>query len=131
MGQNIKTITKTYNLEERVSIFSEKLILFCKSLTISTISRPLIDQLLRSGTSIGANYMEANACDSKKDFINKVSISRKESKETLYWIRLLAVEFPDRKESLRTLWKETHELSLILGGILKSSKASNPKIFKI
>lgn len=123
MEQNIKFQTKQFDLEERVTIFSEKLITFCNSLAISVISKPLIDQLLRSGTSIGANYMEANACNSRKDFINKVTVARKESKETLYWLRLLSVQFPDKKDVLRTLWKEAHELSLILGVILKSSKA--------
>lgn len=122
MEQNIKPQKIKYDLEERVVIFSEKLILLCKTLSLTVISKPLIDQLIRSGTSIGANYMEANACSSRKDFINKINIARKESKETLYWLRLLAVQFPERKESLRPLWKEAHEISLILGGILKSAK---------
>jgi len=123
MEQNNKSQTKQYDLEERVTLFSEDLILFCKILTITIVSKPLIDQLIRSGTSIGANYMEANACNSRKDFINKVTIARKESKETLYWLRLLSIEFPNKKDKLRVLWKEAHELSLILGGILKSSKS--------
>jgi len=122
MEQNIKPQTIKYDLEERAMLFSEKLILLCKTLRLTVISKPLIDQLIRSGTSIGANYMEANACSSRKDFINKVNIARKESKETLYWLRLLAVQFPEKKESLRPLWKEAHEISLILGGILKSAK---------
>lgn len=122
MEQNYKPQTKKYDLEERVTIFSENLILFCKELPITTLSNNIINQLLRSGTSVGANYMEANACESKRDFLNKISISRKESKETLYWIRLLAIQFPDKKIKLRELWKETHELSLIFGGILKSIK---------
>ncbi|MCX6731174.1 MAG: four helix bundle protein [Candidatus Roizmanbacteria bacterium] len=123
MEQNSKLKTKKYDLEERVVLFSENLIIFCKTLIVTLTSKPLIDQLMRSGTSIGANYMEANACSSRRDFINKVNIARKESKETMYWLRLLSVQFPDKKETLRTLWKETHELYLILGGILKSSKS--------
>lgn len=123
MAQNSKIQNKRYDLEERVTIFSENLIRFCKTLILTTLSKPLIDQLVRSGTSIGANYMEANACNSRKDFINKITISRKESKETLYWLRLLSVQFPKEKDKLRILWKEAHELSLILGGILKSSKS--------
>lgn len=122
MEQNLKPQTIKYDLEERAISFSEKLILLCKKLSLTVISKPLIDQLIRSRTSIGANYMEANACSSRRDFINKVNIARKESKETLYWLRLLAVQFPEKKESLRLLWKETHEISLILGGILKSAK---------
>lgn len=122
MEQNYKSKTKKYDLEERVTVFSENLITFCKELPITTLSNNIINQVLRSGTSIGANYMEANACESKRDFLNKISISRKESKETLYWVRLLAIQFPDKKIKLRELWKETHELSLIFGGILKSTK---------
>ena len=124
MEQNPKSKTKQYDLEERVTLFSEELIRFCRTLTLNTISKPLIDQLIRSGTSIGANYMEANACESKKDFVNKITISRKESKETLYLLRLLATQFPEKKVLLRLLWKETHELSLILGSILKSTKSN-------
>lgn len=123
MEQNTKSQIKKYDLEERVTNFSENLISFCNALIITVVSKSLVDQLMRSGTSIGANYMEANACNSRKDFINKVTIARKESKETLYWLRLLSIQFPDKKEMLRTLWKEAHELSLILGGILKSSKS--------
>lgn len=123
MGQNPKLKTKQYDLEERVTLFSENLIIFCKTLIVTLTSKPLIDQLMRSGTSVGANYMEANASGSRRDFINKVNIARKESKETMYWLRLLSVQFPDKKERLRNLWKETHELYLILGGILKSSKS--------
>lgn len=122
MEQNNKSQIKQYDLEERVTVFSENLIAFCRVLTITVISKPLIDQLMRSGTSIGANYMEANACSSRRDFINKVNIARKESKETLYWLRLLSIQFSEQKVKLRILWKEAHELSLILGGILKSAK---------
>ncbi len=123
MEQNSKFQKNKYDLEEHVTKSSENLITFCKVLPPITGAKPLIDQIIRSGTSIGANFMEANACESRKDFINKVSIARKESRETLYWLRLLSVQFPEKKTALRILWKEVHELSLILGGILKSTKS--------
>lgn len=74
-------------------------------------------QLVRSATSIGANYMEANGADSKKDFHNKISICKKESKETMHWLRMLATSAPHLKEDLRMLWQEAKELSLIFGSI--------------
>jgi len=71
-----------YDLEERTTKFGEEIIIFCKSLSVDTINRPLINQLIRSGTSVGANYMEANGGSSKKDFKNKIFICRKEIQET-------------------------------------------------
>ena len=59
--------SKNYNLEERTGKFGENLIDFCKKLRQDAISRPIISQVIRSGTSIGANYMEANAASSKKE----------------------------------------------------------------
>ena len=71
----------------------------------------IIDQLVRSGTSIGANYMEAINASSKKDFKNKLIISKKEAQETKYWLTLLK-ECIDNSEIV-TLEKECHELNLI------------------
>ncbi|TSC74517.1 MAG: S23 ribosomal protein [Parcubacteria group bacterium Gr01-1014_44] len=71
-----------YDLEERTACFGETVIALCKSVKDSIITRPLISQLIRSATSIGANYMEANGASSKKDFINKIFICKKEAQET-------------------------------------------------
>lgn len=111
-----------YDLEERTATFSEKIIVFCKDLHESTISRPLISQLIRSSTSIGANYMEANSASSKKDFVNKIYICKKESQETMYWLRMFLTCFPDKKISIRAYWQEAKELTLIFGKIISSSK---------
>ena len=70
-----------FDLEERTAKFGEEIILFCKSLKQDVITRPLINQLIRSGTSIGANYCEANNASSKKDFRNKIFICKKEAQE--------------------------------------------------
>jgi four helix bundle protein len=75
-------ISKVYDLEERTAKFGERIIIFCKGLSQDAITKPLINQLIRSGTSIGANYMEANCAVSKKDFNNKIHICKKESQET-------------------------------------------------
>jgi four helix bundle protein len=78
--------------------------------------------LIRSGTSIGANYCEANNASSKKDFKNKVYICKKECQETKHWLRMCAKCEPSKKEELKRLWKECHELTLIFQKISSSSK---------
>lgn len=70
---------KKYDLEERTAIFGEKIIEFVKTIPKNPVNNPLINQIIRSGTSIGANYMEADAAVSKKDFKHKISICKKES----------------------------------------------------
>jgi four helix bundle protein len=109
-----------YDLEERTAKFGENVIQFCKTIEQDTINRPIISQLVRSATSIGANYMEANAASSKKDFKNKISICKKETQETKHWLRMMAKCSPRGKEEIKILWKETQELTLIFGKILAS-----------
>ena len=83
---------------------------------------PILKQLLRSGTSIGANISEAQSAISKKDFVNKMQIALKESRETEYWIKLLnETEIINEKEYL-SLYSDCEELSKLLTSILKSSK---------
>lgn len=112
--------TNNYDLEERTGKFGEDLIDFCKTLRQDVITRPIINQAIRSGTSMGANYMEANAASSKKDFRNKIFICKKEAQETKHWLRMLAKCFPERKEEIRRLWKECQELTLIFQKITSS-----------
>jgi len=108
---------KKYDLEERTAKFGEDILDFCKTVNITVITKPLVNQLVRSGTSIGANYMEANGADSKKDFKAKISICKKESKETMHWLRMISKAQSDKREKALLLWKEVHELSLIFGAI--------------
>ena len=116
-NQTQKSNNKNFDLEERTAIFGENIIEFCTSIPSNIITNPLISQLVRSGTSIGANYMEANGADSKKDFHSKISICKKESKETMHWLRMLVKVQPEKTDYSRALWKEAHELSLIFGAI--------------
>lgn len=88
--------------------------------------RTLAKQLLRSGTSIGANIEEAQAGQSKADFIAKMSISRKESRETLYWLRLLEASEIVEVERLKDLKTEADELVRILTSIVKTAQ-QNPR----
>jgi four helix bundle protein len=111
-----------YNLEERTAIFGENIIEFCKTIKEDTITKPLISQLVRSATSIGANYMEANSAISKRDFKNKIYIYKKEAQETKHWLRMLSKAYPQRKEKLRILWEEAQELTMIFQKITSSLK---------
>ena len=109
-----------YDLEERAAKFGEETIKFCRLIKTDGIVKPLISQVVRSSTSVGANYMEANQASSKKDFKNKIRICQKEANETKHWLRMMAVALPNQKEDCRKLWKEAHELTLIFAKISKS-----------
>ena len=108
-----------YDLEERTSLFAENIVSLAKSIPKNNVTLPILDQLIRAGTSIGANYMEANGASSKKDFKNKIFICKKESKETQYWLRVIAkaIDKENLKESCRKLWQEAKELSMIFATI--------------
>ena len=114
----------SYDLEKRTSKFSNELIVFCRACPKDIITVPLINQLIRCGTSIGANYREANGASSKKDFQNKIFICKKESKETLYWLELIGNSIDDGKlkEQCKKLWQESKEFTLIFGKIAYSTK---------
>ena len=90
-----------YDLEERTAKFGEGVIKFCQNIKQDAITKSLISQLIRSGTSIGANYMEANAASSIKDFGNKIFICKKEAQETKHWLRMLATYLPEKKEEIQ------------------------------
>jgi len=111
-----------YDLVERTAKFAEAIIDFSRKLPQDTISRPLISQIIRSGTSIGANYSEADEASSKKDFLNKVAIAKKETKETKYWLRIIAHALPKNKDDAGQLLQEAQELNLIFAAIIRNSK---------
>lgn len=113
---------KKFDLEERTGRFGEEVISFSKKIPDNTINKSLISQLIRSGTSIGANYCEADDSESKKDFIHKISICRKESREVKHWFRMVAISAPELKEEARRLWKEAQELNLIFSAIIRKKK---------
>lgn len=111
---------KTYDLEKRTIRFSEEIVRFCRSIKQNPITNPLINQLVRSGTSIGANYMEANGASSSKDFKNKIHICKKETQETKYWLKILESSIPEREEDIKKLWNEAQEFSMIFGKIVST-----------
>jgi four helix bundle protein len=109
----------TYDLPERTARFGEAIIRFVKSASPGLATSPVLSQLVRAGTSIGANYCEADEAVSKKDFRNKIGTCKKEARETMYWLRMVAVAEPGKREEARSLWREARELLLILCAIFR------------
>ena len=109
-----------YDLEERTAKFGEGIIHLCRSVPLDVITKPIIGQLVACGTSVGANYAEANGASSRKDFRNKIHIVKKEIQESKHFLRMLAAAVPQRKDDIRQQWKEAHELMLIFGKIASS-----------
>lgn len=108
-----------YDLEERTAVFGEAVILFAKSLPRNAIVLPLVNQLIRASTSIGANYVEADGAGSKKEFRHRISICRREAKETKHWLRMIIAAAPKKKSEAQKLRNEAHELVLIFSSILR------------
>jgi four helix bundle protein len=121
---------KLYDLEERTLEFAKAVRIFVKSLPKTISNFEDIKQLVRASGSIGANYIEANECLSKKDFLMRIRISRKEAKEARYWLNLINVEKDDETKR-QELIKEATELMMILSAIMrKSQDASSDRVTK-
>ncbi len=113
---------RKYDLEERTAKFGENVIRFCKKIPRGPITDPLITQLVKAGTSVGANYCEADDAESKDDFRHKIGIIKKESRESKHFIRMIVIAVPELKEEARNLWQEGKELNLIFNAIYKKVK---------
>jgi four helix bundle protein len=109
---------KRYDLEERTALFGEAVIAFAKRVPRDVVNLPLISQVVRSGTSIGANYCEADEAVTKKEFLKNIGTCQKEA--TKHWLRMIAAAEPEMKESARPLWQEAKELHLIFCAIHRS-----------
>jgi four helix bundle protein len=110
---------RQFDLEERAARFGEAVIAFAKRIALSAITEPLVRQLVKSATSIGANYCEADDAGSKKEFRYRISVCKRESRETKHWLRMLAAAAPDQKADGRVLWQEAKELHLIFAAIFR------------
>jgi four helix bundle protein len=115
---------KHYDLEERTASFGEGVVRFCKTLERNVITMPLVSQVVRSATSVGANYMEANAASSRRDFRNKIHICKKEAQETRHWFRMIRSYDGNKSGQLAILDKEANELVLIFGKILSTLRGN-------
>ena len=123
----MKNDKKIYDLEERTGKFGENILEFAKKIPKTIITTPLIGQIVRSGTSVGSNYCEADCAESRKDFEHKLGICKKESKETKHWLRMITSAVPELKEEARKLWKESNELQLIFIAIINKSRINSVK----
>lgn len=113
---------KKYDLEERTLQFAISCRLFLSKLPNSISNIEDSKQLIKSSGSIGANYIEANEGLSKKDFLFRLKISRKEAKESLYWLRIIEAVNPVFENEASKLLQEATELKLILSSIIEKSK---------
>ncbi len=111
-----------FDLEERTAKFGEDVLKFLKEIKITLKNQSIVQQLIKSATSIGANYMEASGAESKKDLKHKISICKKETRETKHWLRMIAILHSDRKAPIKILWQEAHELTLIFCKIIRTCK---------
>ena len=109
-----------YDLEERTAKFGESVIMFAKTVPLSPITNRLVDQVVGAATSVGANYCEADDAVSKKDFRYKISICKKESRETKFFIRMIVKAAPELRDAAKPLWQEAKELHLIFAKIYRS-----------
>jgi four helix bundle protein len=114
--------SKQYDLEDRTLEYGKRIIKMAKALPKNTINFKLIDQVIRSGTSMGSNYREANETETKKDFKYRLRICRKEGKETVYWLQLIIEANPDFEDRIKPLLQETTELVKIFAAILEKCK---------
>jgi four helix bundle protein len=110
-----------YDLEERTALLGEAGIDFARSLRETAVTRPLISRIVRSSTSVGANYIEADDAVSRKEFIQKIGTCRKEARETKHWIRMIVKASPEHREAAKPLWREANELHLIFSKIRRAA----------
>ena len=109
-----------YDLEDRTLLFAKNVIAFVNSLPRTLPNAEISKQLVRSAGSVGANYIEANEALGKKDFLMKIRISRKESKESRFWLELAHCD-GESKRIQESLKQEATELMKIFGAILRNS----------
>ena len=107
-----------YDLEQRTFEFSKRILNMLAALPKTPNNRHFADQCLRSSTSVGANYREANDALGAKDFLHRIRISRKEAKETIYWIRLIIEQNSKLEPRIKSLLQESIELKNILSAII-------------
>jgi four helix bundle protein len=113
---------RVYDLEERTARFGEAVIDFAKTIPRGPVTDRIIAQLIGSGTSIGANYVEADDAVSKKEFLKSIGTCRKEARETKHFLRMIVRAMPQLKPQARPLWIEAKELHLIFSKIWRSGR---------
>ena len=116
----METQAKIYDLEERTALFAERIRDFCLKLPKNVANAEYVRQLIRAGSSPGANYIEANESIGDKDLKMKIKTCRRESKESSYWLRLVITDgFGDQENERKYLQQESKEFILIFTAILR------------
>lgn len=115
-------MSKYKELEDRTLKFSKDIIHLCNKLPKNTINFEIIKQIVRSACSVGANYREANEALGKKDFTHRLRISRKEAKETTYWLEILLESNQPFEVEIEKLLDEACQLRNILSAIIEKTK---------
>jgi four helix bundle protein len=113
---------RVYDLEERTARFGEAVVDFAKTVPQGPVTNRIIAQLVGAGTSVGANYVEADDAVSKKEFLKNIGTCRKEARETKHFLRMTVRAVPELKPQARKLWMEARELHLIFSKIWRSGK---------
>jgi four helix bundle protein len=113
---------RAYDPEERTATFGESVIDFAKMIPQSSVTNRIISQLIGAGTSVGANYVEADDAVSKKEFLKSIGTCKKEAREVKHFFRMAVRTSPDLKAEARKLWIEAKELHLIFSRIRRSGK---------
>src|SRR6266536_3359812 len=113
---------RAYDLERRTAQFAKDTIIFAKGIRRNVVITPLVRQFVRSATSIGANYCEADDAVSRREFHCKIAICKKEARETKYWIELLVTADSTLRDPAKPLWREAKELHLIFTTIVRRTK---------
>ena len=111
-----------FDLENRTTEFAKSVIRICKKLSRSPINDRMVGQVVGSSGSIGANYREANDALGKKDFVQRMKISRREAKETIHWLELILEANENLGKEIKPLIKECDELKKILSAIIEKSR---------
>lgn len=110
---------REFDLEKRTTEFGKAVIRMCKNLARNPINDRLISQIVGAAGSVGANYREANDALGKKDFIQRMKISRREAKESLHWLELILEADKNKESEIKSLLKEAGELKNILSSIIE------------
>jgi len=113
---------KKFDLKERTAEFGKNVVRFAKKILQNPVTTSIITQLVKSGTSVGANYCEADDAESRMDFKHKISICKKEARECKYWLEIIVAVVPELKSEAKVLAQEAKELNLIFNAIVRSTK---------
>lgn len=114
--------SRKFDLEERSARLGEAIVAFAKRVPITLVTTPLIPQLVRCGTSVGANFCEADDAGSKKEFMYRISLCKRESRETKHWLRVIVRAVPEMRDEAKAIWQEAKELNLIFSAIYRRKR---------